>query len=212
MIQLYEELKKDVLKIITDYEVKILSIINKIKTLQDVNNFNENEIHELINEYSEKIQDLINECLERIYALIAKFVRTYYPDVEFNEENVASLTWNEDGISLEERVASYITASVLEMIILLKEGKDVTQIKRLLEFQIVRILDTEAFLVVNKILENKLKKVSKYFQVLSDNCCGGCENISEQGILPIYKLEKTPPYHPNCQCIIIYYTEYPKNI
>ena len=203
MIQLYEELKKDVLKIITDYEVKILSIINKIKTLQDVNNFNENE---------NKIHDLINECLEKIYALIAKFVRTYYPDVEFNEENVASLTWNEDGISLEERVVSYIETSILKMIVLLKEGKDIAQIKRLLEFQIVRILDTEAFLVMNKILENKLKKVSKYFQVLSDNCCGGCENISEQGILPIHKLEKIPPYHPNCQCIIIYYTEYPKNI
>ena len=212
MIQLYEELKKDVLKIITDYEVKILSIINKIKTLQDVNNFNENEIHELINEYSEKIQDLINECLERIYALIAKFVRTYYPDVEFNEENVASLTWNEDGINLEERITSYIETSILEMIVLLKEDKDIAQIKRLLEFQIVRILDTEAFLVMNKILENKLRKVSKYFQILSDNCCDGCENISEQGILPIHKLEKTPPYHPSCQCIIIYYTEYPKNI
>ena len=203
MIQLYEELKKDVLKIITDYEVKILSIINKIKTLQDVNNFNENE---------NKIHDLINECLEKIYALIAKFVRTYYPDIEFNEENVASLTWNEDGINLEERITSYIETSILEMIVLLKEGKDIAQIKRLLEFQIVRILDTEAFLVMNKILENKLKKVSKYFQVLSDNCCGGCENISEQGILPIHKLEKIPPYHPNCQCIIIYYTEYPKNI
>ena len=173
MIQLYEELKKDVLKIITDYEVKILSIINKTKTLQDVNNLNENEIHELISEYSEIIYDLINECLEKIYALIAKFVRTYYPDVEFNEENVASLTWNEDGISLEERVVSYIQTSVLEMIILLKENKDIAQIKRLLEFQIVRILDTEAFLVVNKILENKLRKVSKYFQILSNNCCGG---------------------------------------
>lgn len=205
-------MKKDVLKIITDYEVKILSIINK--TLQDVNNLdeNENEIHELINEYSEKIYDLINECLEKIYALIAKFVRTYYPDVEFNEENVASLTWNEDGISLEERVVSYIQTSVLEMIILLKESKDIAQIKRLLEFQIVRILDTETFLVVNKILENKLRKVSKYFQILSNNCCGGCENISEQGILPIHKLEKTPPYHPNCQCIIIYYTKHPKDI
>lgn len=203
MIQLYEELKKDVLKIITEYEVKILSIINKIKTLQDVNNFNENE---------NKIHDLINECLEKIYALIAKFVRTYYPDIEFNEENVASLTWNEDGINLEERITSYIETSILEMIVLLKEGKDIAQIKRLLEFQIVRILDTEAFLVMNKILENKLRKVSKYFQILSDNCCGGCENISEQGILPIHKLEKTPPYHPNCQCIVIYYTEYPKNI
>ena len=201
MIQLYEELKKDVLKIITDYEVKILSIINKIKTLQDVNNFNENEIH-----------DLINECLEKIYALIAKFVRTYYPDIEFNEENVASLTWNEDGINLEERITSYIETSIHEMIVLLKEDKDIAQIKRLLEFQIVRILDTEAFLVINKILENKLRKVSKYFQILSDNCCDGCENISEQGILPIHKLEKTPPYHPSCQCVIIYYTEYPKNI
>lgn len=203
MIQLYEELKKDVLKIITEYEVKILSIINKIKTLQDVNNFNENE---------NKIHDLINECLEKIYALIAKFVRKYYPDIEFNEENVASLTWNEDGINLEERITSYIETSILEMIVLLKEDKDIAQIKRLLEFQIVRILDTEAFLVINKILENKLRKVSKYFQILSDNCCDGCENISEQGILPIHKLEKTPPYHPSCQCVIIYYTEYPKNI
>ncbi len=203
MIQLYKELKKDVLKIITEYEVKILSIINKIKTLQDVNNFNENE---------NKIHDLINECLEKIYALIAKFVRTYYPDIEFNEENVASLTWNEDGINLEERITSYIETSILEIIVLLKEDKDIAQIKRLLEFQIVRILDTEAFLVMNKILENKLRKVSKYFQILSDNCCDGCENISEQGILPIHKLEKTPPYHPSCQCIIIYYTEYPKNI
>ena len=51
MIQLYEELKKDVLKIITDYEVKILSIINKIKTLQDVNNFNENEIKKIFDKF-----------------------------------------------------------------------------------------------------------------------------------------------------------------
>ena len=50
----------------------------------------------------------------------------------------------------------------------------------------------------------KLKKGSKYFEILSSDCCGG-----NTGISPIYELHDLPPFHPNCQCMIIYYEEPP---
>ena len=82
-------------------------------------------------------------------------------------------------------------------------------IQTLLDYEMIRIIDTETFVILNTVLYEKLKKYAKYFEVIgSAGCCEVCD--FHQDIRPIEELDELPPYHPNCTCLIIYYLEKPQ--
>ena len=73
----------------------------------------------------------------------------------------------------------------------------------------IKIIDTETFVILNAVLYEKLKKHAKYFEVIGGaGCCEVCD--SHQDIRQIEELDELPPYHPNCTCLIIYYLENPQ--
>ena len=178
------------------------------------NNFNSTEFQKYSTEQMESCQEditkLLYECLEKIYPLVVKFVKKNYPEVEFEKINVASLTWNKDGLTLEERIKKHLVDSSQKLLELYKDGViDYDSVQKILDIEIVRIMDTESYIISNTILHDKLKKVSKYFEILGGNCCEYCdEHIS--GIQNITQLEDIPPFHPNCQCMVIYYINKPE--
>ena len=92
---------------------------------------------------------------------------------------------------------------------LYKDGVfDYDSVQKVLDFELVRIMDTEAYVISNAILHDKLKKVSNYFEILGTNCCENCDGGS--GIKPISELKSIPPYHPNCRCMVVYYIGNPE--
>lgn len=203
MQYLYLELKNEIKQIISKYETKIIGVVYKY-----FNKINNRTTLEQVNEYTEKcneeVQKLFDELLEKIYSLIAKFVKQNYPKSDFDIDNIRVLTWNEDGVSLEERIKNHIQNAFNNALEAKIEKRDSHLIKSQITHQMIKILDTECFNLSNKVLNMKLKKGSKYFEILSSDCCGG-----NTGILPIHELHDLPPFHPNCQCMIIYYEEHP---
>ena len=212
----YQELNNEIMRISTQYEEKILVIIHQ--TIDSIESkakekISSKDFQDFCNQQmklcEEKIIQLFYECLEKIYALIAKFIRKHYSYVEVEEVDIAALTWNKDGLTLEERIKNHILSNISKLLELYKDGiVDYDIIQKTLDFAIVRIIDNEAYVISNVILYNKLQKSAKYFQVLSGVCCELCDDISGE-ILPIEQLKEIPPFHPVCKCMIIYYQDKP---
>lgn len=216
MQELYQLLRNEIVTIATSYEEKILTRIHKTMDQVELFAAKHNNLADFIaycneqfKECEEDVSSLLYECLEKIYALVAKFVRKNYPGVKFDEVNVKTLTWNEDGLTLEDRVKKHIIDNSQKILELYKDGVfDYDSVQKVLDFELVRIMDTEAYVISNSILHDKLKKVSNYFEILGANCCENCDGGS--GIKPISELKSIPPYHPNCRCMVVYYIDNPE--
>jgi hypothetical protein len=73
-------------------------------------------------------------------------------------------------------------------------------------------MDTETLYASNHVIHGKLKKYATHAEVFNgnDDICEQheeCEYWSTKGKMPIEELEKLPPYHPDCECEVIYYIE-----
>lgn len=212
----YQELNNEIIKISTQYEEKILIIIHQTIDLIESKakeKISFKDFYDFCNQQmklcEKEIVQLLYECLEKIYALIVKFIKKNYSHIEVEEVNIASLTWNKDGLTLEERIASHIQNSISKLLELYKDGIiDFNIVQKTLDFAIIKIIDNEAYVVSNAVLYNKLKKSANYFQILSRICCELCDDLSGE-ILPIEQLKEIPPFHPVCKCMIIYYQDKP---
>lgn len=192
MKEIYEQLQQEIVNIATRYEVDIIKILDKLSE----DNININRL-ETINK--------IYDCLKEIYKLILNFIKENYPKAEINNRiDLKLLIWNEDGLTLEERVINHYNNYYDKI----KENKELIPIaKRTLSSALVRIVDTESFQVANGLLSGKLKNTVKYFENLNGDSCGSCNEETGYGIRPIKYLDNSPPYHPECRCMIIYYAE-----
>ena len=192
MKKIYEQLQQEIINIATRYEVDIIKILDKLS---------EDNIDTNRSETINKIYD----CLKEIYKLILNFIKENYPKAKVNNRiDLKVLIWNEDGLTLEERIIGHYN----EYYDRIKGNKKLIPIaKRALSFALVKIVDTESFQVANGLLNEKLKNTAKYFENLNGDSCGGCNEETGYGIRPIKYLDDVPPYHPECRCIVIYYEE-----
>ena len=126
-------------------------------------------------------------------------------DIDFKEvidkETLEDLTYSKDGKSLEERIKKHYDVAVRR-----------TNVKDYLYNRIVLIIDTETLYASNHVIHGKLKKYATHIEVINfdEECCEDhpeCEHWLKQGKIPIEELEELPPYHPDCECEVIYYIE-----
>ena len=218
MQQKYEQLSTDIVSISTEYAEKIL--INIHQAMDLIENFalnnskNSKEFKEYVerqmNDCRNTILDLIYECLEKVYNLVSHFLKENYSGILLELIDVKSLIWNKDGLTLEERISKHILNSVHNLLELYTDGvMSYDNVQTLLDYEMIKIIDTETFVILNAVLYEKLKKHAKYFEVIGGaGCCDVCD--SHQDIRPIEELDELPPYHPNCTCLIIYYLENPQ--
>ena len=73
-------------------------------------------------------------------------------------------------------------------------------------------MDTETLYASNHVIHGKLKKYATYVEVLGSPECesedgGMCEYYVSKGKIPIEELDELPPYHPDCECEVIYYID-----
>lgn len=154
------------------------------------------------------LEQLIFASLEETYSITAAAVKSIY-GIQFkdkiDQDTLKELTYSKDGKTLEER---------------LKEHWD-NAIKRdnpALYFynRVVLIMDTETLYASNHVIHGKLKRYATHVEVAGSPECdsedgGMCEYYISKGKIPIEELDELPPYHPDCECEVIYYIDEEEN-
>lgn len=145
------------------------------------------------------VRNYIWESLEETYSLSSKMVKEIY-DLSSQKIDLKNLTYDGDGQTLDERLTKYFS-EILDYLLEHKEKSDWDLVKRNLRVRLLLILDTETQTVKTKVINRKVEAHCEFGEVLPGECCPG-----SGGIYPVDELD-LPPFHPNCQCEVIYYEE-----
>ena len=148
------------------------------------------------------LEDTIYESLTETYAITAKAVEKIYDIIftdKIDDDTLRNLTYSADGKTLNDRLSIHYDNAI--------ERDDPTTY---FYNRIVVIMDTETLYSSNHVIHGKLKRKATYAEVINinDDCCEQhpeCEYWLKQGKIPIEELEELPPYHPDCECEVIYY-------
>ena len=156
-------------------------------------------------EFIADLEDIIYDSLTKTYAITAKAVEKIY-DITFTEkiddDTLRKLTYSADGKTLNDRLNIHYDNAI--------NRNDSPTIY--LRNRVALIMDTETLYSSNHVIHGKLKRKAKYVEVININeeCCEEhpeCEYWLKQGKIPIEELTELPPYHPDCECEVIYYFE-----
>jgi hypothetical protein len=148
------------------------------------------------------LEDAIYESLTETYAITAKAVERIYNIIftdKIDDDTLKDLTYSADGKTLNDRLSNHYDNAV-------KRDDPTTYFYN----RIVVIMDTETLYSSNHVIHGKLKRKATYAEVINinDDCCEQhpeCEHWLKQGKIPIEELKELPPYHPDCECEVIYY-------
>lgn len=145
------------------------------------------------------VRNYIWESLEETYSLSSKMVKEIY-DLSSQKIDLKNLTYDGDGQTLDKRLTKYFS-EILDYLLKNKEKSDWDLVKRNLRVRLLLILDTETQTVKTKVINRKVEAHCEFGEVLPGECCPG-----SGGIYPVDELD-LPPFHPNCQCEVVYYEE-----
>ena len=149
------------------------------------------------------LEDLIFSSLEKTYSITIAAVKSIY-GIQFNDkidkDTLKKLTYSKDGKTIEERLKEHWDNSI--------NRKDCTSY---FYNRLVLIVDTETLYASNHIIHGKLNKYATHVEILGSPECekeeGMCEYYISKGKIPIEDLDELPPYHPDCECEVIYYID-----
>lgn len=150
------------------------------------------------------LEMMIFESLTKTYSITAAAAKAIY-GIEFNEmpdrDTLEKLTYSKDGKTLEERMEIHFEAAIK------RDNPSLYYYNRL-----VLVMDTETLYASNHVIHGKLKKYATHVEVIGSPECsdedeGLCEYYVSKGKIPIEELDELPPYHPDCECEVIYYID-----
>ena len=154
--------------------------------------------------FSPQLENLVYDSLIETYSITIKAVKTIY-NMDFTEiidkDTIKDLTYSKDGKTLSERLHNHYDNAV----------KRINPIDYFYN-RLVLIMDTETLYASNHVIHGKLKKYATHVEIIGISECSGedeglCEYYVSKGKMPIEELDELPPYHPDCDCEIIYYIE-----
>lgn len=193
---------------------KIVKYINR--------NFNNKSQDEFINQ----VFDLILNSLEKTYSLTTSYIKEIYHIQDINDiENIDinKLTYSKDGKTLKERLNQHYSVAKErqnQFAIQIKKASDLSKDDPAADanaaiYYIGKtyvIINTETSYLSNYLLHKKLKERASHAEVYGVGECmekdgSPCEEWIKMGKMPIKDLVELPPYHPNCECEVIYYFE-----
>ena len=193
----YEKMRNDIAKAKDDYLEKIYKYIKVYAFERPKNKWSWDT-------FAPGLMNIIYESLASTYSITAKAAEKIY-NITFtdkiDEETLKKLTYSADGKSLEERLELHFNNAIQR-----DNPKDY------LYNRIVLIMDTETLYASNHVIHGKLKRRAKYAEVLGSPEChdeesGKCEYYVSKGKMLIEELDELPPYHPDCECEVIYYLD-----
>ena len=176
----YKTLLQNILEEKEKYAEELMRIVNQYLKLSAEERNKSKET------FIKKAQDVIWRSLEKTYSKSLIAAKEIYGLSLSKKLKLENLVWDNDEIALNERIAGHF-----DIIISLH--------KRLL-----LLLDNETRVIHNRIIRNSIEGYYPYAEVINDDCCDDCEIYFREGRIPIEKLE-LPPYHPDCECYVIYY-------
>lgn len=144
----------------------------------------------------------IFNSLTETYSITAAAVKEIY-GIKFNEtidqETLKELTYSKDGKTLEERMLKHYNEAI-------KRDNPALYFYN----RTVLVMDTETLYASNHVIHGKLKKYATHVEIFGSPECEGedgglCEYYVSKGKMPIEELDELPPYHPDCECEVIYY-------
>ena len=150
------------------------------------------------------LENFIFASLTDTYSITATAIKNIY-GIEFKEtidqDTLKDLTYSKDGKTLEERMHKHFDEAIK------RDNPALYYYNRT-----VLVMDTETLYASNHVIHGKLKKYATYAEVIGspecDNEDGGmCEYYVSKGKMPIEELDELPPYHPDCECEVIYYID-----
>lgn len=149
------------------------------------------------------IKDLMYISLKQSYKTTLQNLNDIYnvgftiPNKISNKE-IDKYTYKKDKKSLSKRISEHLNSAERE-----QTSKDT------LKFYITRLLDNEVLVVNHKLAKKKMKeKGYEYGTIITGHGCGrDCCNVDVEEPIPLDLIEDEPPYHPYCQCDIIFEEE-----
>ena len=150
------------------------------------------------------VENIIYDSLTETYAITAESAKKIY-QIKFNEtidkDTLEKLTYSKDGKTLKERILNHYENAV-------KRADPITYFYN----RLVLIMDTETLYASNHVIHGKLKKYATHVEIVGSPECsdeneGLCEYYVSKGKMPIEELDELPPYHPDCECEVIYYID-----
>ena len=150
------------------------------------------------------VEEYIYNSLTKTYSITVAAVKSIY-GIKFNEtidrETLEELTYSKDGKTLEERMHKHYDEAV-------KRDNPALYFYN----RTVLVMDTETLYASNHVIHGKLKKYATYVEIFGSPECesedgGLCEYYVSKGKMPIEELDELPPYHPDCECEVIYYID-----
>ena len=143
-------------------------------------------------EVKDKVIDIIYKSLEEAMTVTLKELKKIYKNLNNSNIEIRDLIYNKDNKTLEERVEYWF------------DNIDVNNTMNLF-YHMCLILDTETFQIINQTIKNKVS--SSYVEIIGSRECDHL--CSEYCDGEVHKEEdiEFPPYHPGCQCQVIYYEE-----
>ena len=156
--------------------------------------------------FIDEMYQLMLELLSEVYSVTSSTIRELYEGIDIDrltDEEIVGLTYNADGKELRDRIEEHYDN-------VMKRAKN--DRKNYLLHRMMLIVNTESLTVSNGILHKKLAKHAAYVEIINkdDDVCWEheeCEYWLKKGKIPVDKLTKLPPYHPDCECMAIYYLE-----
>ena len=197
IIDEYDKMRQQISNSKDSYLELIFKIVKEYFSKVDKTKWSWEELYSLI-------EPLIYASLEETYRITAKSAKSIY-DITFNEtideETLKSLTYSKDGKTLEERIHNHYDEAIK------RENPSIYFYNRM-----VLIMDTETAYATNHIIHGKVKKYANYVEILEQPECmnepsSECEYWVVKGKMSIEELEELPPYHPDCDCQVIYYID-----
>ena len=150
------------------------------------------------------VENIIYDSLTETYAITTESAKKIY-QIKFNEtidkDTLEKLTYSKDGKTLKERILNHYENAV-------KRVDPITYFYN----RLVLIMDTETLYASNHVIHGKLKKYATHVEIVGSPECGDeneglCEYYISKGKMPIEELDELPPYHPDCECELIYYID-----
>lgn len=183
-------LKEENKKIVDDYSEQIAKKNKQVLKEKDIKWDIEHDA------YLEIFYDCLTDILANTWETIEDI---YGVDTKKKESittaDIDKLTYSKDGLTLSKRLAKYFK----------EYSKHIPTIERML-YDLMRILNTEAMCVMNNGIRTKLKDDFTYALVEEAECCDICLDYMSEGLVLLDDFEE-PPYHPNCECIAVEFTE-----
>lgn len=115
--------------------------------------------------------------------------------IDIDREIIDNLTYQGDNLTVFERIQNHCEDY---------QVMDITS-ESTITYDMFKILDTETIFVMNNTIKNNIEKTFEYAALEESECCEVCKTHIDKGAVPIKEFD-APPYHPNCECIVVFFT------